>query len=77
MHNKTMFHILSHISISWARPWAVPIKFILPEFVAYLWERGVLCVGNIFDIETALGECNVFAQSVQQTQCWFSVGPAS
>ena len=23
-----------------------PIKFILPEFVSYLGERGVLCVGN-------------------------------
>ena len=23
-----------------------PIQFILPEFVSYLGERGVLCVGN-------------------------------
>ena len=23
-----------------------PIKFFLPEFVSYLGERGVLCVGN-------------------------------
>ena len=23
-----------------------PIKLILPEFVSYLGERGVLCVGN-------------------------------
>ena len=23
-----------------------PIEFILPEFVSYLEERGVLCVGN-------------------------------
>ena len=23
-----------------------PIKFILPEFVSYLGERGVLCLGN-------------------------------
>ena len=37
-------------------------------------------VSNIVNIETALGECHVFAdvlaQSIQQTQCWISVGPA-
>ena len=29
------------------------------------------------NIETVLGECNVFAQSIQQTQRWISVGPVS
>ena len=33
------------------------------------------------NIENALGECHVFAdvlaQSIQQTQCWISVGPVS
>ena len=28
------------------RPEAGTIKFIMPEFVSYLGERGVLCVGN-------------------------------
>ena len=26
--------------------WASPFKFIMPEFVSYLGERRVLCVGN-------------------------------
>ena len=47
-----------------------------PNFVSMLGQRRRLLV----NIETALGECHVFvdvAQSIQQTQCWISVGPAS
>ena len=48
-----------------------------PNAVSMLGQRRRLWV----NIETALGECHVFAdvltQSMQQTQCWISVGPAS
>ena len=48
-----------------------------PNAVSMLGQRRRLMV----NIETALGECHVFAdvltQSIQQSQCWISVGPAS
>ena len=38
-----------------------PIKFILPEFVAYLGELGVLCVGNgrHFSTTILMSMCNI------------------
>ena len=48
-----------------------------PNAISMLGQRRRL----YFNIETALGEWQVFAdvlaQSIQQTQCWISVGPAS
>ena len=38
-------HIMSIIFLG-AAVGQEPINFILPEFVSYLGERGVLCVGN-------------------------------
>ena len=57
---------------------AVPPKTAQsPNAVAMLCQRQRLWV----NIETALGECRVFAnllaQSIQLTQCWIGVGPAS
>ena len=37
---------LGYFSIIGATYGRYPINFILPEFVSYLGERGVLCVGN-------------------------------
>ena len=41
-------HVKSHTNILdiYHRPEAGNIKLILPKFVSYLGERGVLCVGN-------------------------------
>ena len=44
-----------------------------PNAVSMTGQREWLWV----NIETALGECNVFAQSIQQTQWWISVWLAS
>ena len=52
-----------HIYVSFClfedRPY--PIKFILPEFVSHLGERGVLCVGNgwHFCTPVLMNMCNV------------------
>ena len=41
-----------------------PIKFILPEFVSYLEQRGVLCVGNgsHFCTPVLMNMCNIAFQ---------------
>ena len=41
-----------------------PIKFILPEFVSYLREIGVLCVGNgsHFCTPVLMNVCNITSQ---------------
>ena len=44
-----------------------------PNAVSMTDQRGSLWV----NIETAFGECHLFAQSIQQIQWWISAGPAS
>ena len=59
---KGYFQRISHF-LGPAYGW-YPIKFILPEFVSYLGERGVLCVGNgsHFCTPVLMNMCNITFQ---------------
>ena len=58
---RDVFSLFYHIMISTGQ---YPIKFILPEFVSYLGERGVLCVGNgsHFCTPVLMNMCNITFQ---------------